>query len=105
MPIDLNEYYSPQEWQLFRDEAARHETPFLLVNLDIIRRKYNELKRLMPFAKVYYAVKSSPSTQVISALAELGSCFDIASRYELDRVLSLGVSLSGKFNFLFDMCV
>ena len=92
MSIDLNEYYSPKEWQLFRDEAARHETPFLLINLDIIRRKYGELRRLMPFAKVYYAVKASPSTQVIGALAELGSNFDIASRYELDRVLSLGVT-------------
>ena len=92
MPIDIKEYYSPEEWKLFRDEAARHETPFLLVNLDIIRRKYKELRRLMPFAKVYYAVKSSPSTQVIGALAELGSNFDIASRYELDRVLSLGIS-------------
>ena len=92
MPIDIKEYYSPEEWKLFRDEAARHETPFLLVNLDIIRRKYNELRRLMPFAKVYYAVKSSPSVQVIGALAELGSNFDIASRYELDRVLSLGIS-------------
>ena len=38
MPIDLNEYYSPADWKLFRDEAACHETPFLLVNLDISRR-------------------------------------------------------------------
>lgn len=92
MAINISEYYSSRDWEVFREEAKKHKTPFLLVNLDIIRYKYNELKRLMPFAKVYYAVKANPAPQVIKALVELGSCFDIASRYELDRVLSLGAT-------------
>ena len=73
-------------------EADRHSTPFLVVNLNIVERKYKELKKLFPFAKVYYAVKANPAIEVLELLRDLGSCFDIASRYELDRVLSLGIS-------------
>ena len=59
MRIDISDYYTPSEWQLFRDEAKKHETPFLLVNLDIIRKNYEDLTKFFPFAKVYYAVKSA----------------------------------------------
>ncbi|MCQ2379199.1 MAG: type III PLP-dependent enzyme, partial [Victivallaceae bacterium] len=92
MSIDLSEYYDENQWRLFKEEAARHETPFLLVNLGIIRDKYRELTTFFPFAKVYYAVKANPAPEVISLLRDLGSNFDIASRYELDRVLALGIS-------------
>ena len=92
MKLDVYDYYSKAEWQLFKTEARKHETPFLMINLDIIRKKYEELHKHFPMAKIYYAVKASPSVEVLRVLNELGSCFDIASRYELDRVLSLGVS-------------
>lgn len=39
---------------------------------------------------IYYAVKSCPNPRILEVLIEEGSSFDIASRYELDRVLSLG---------------
>ena len=56
MPIDLNEYYTPEDWGKFMSEAAKHETPFLLINLDIIRRKFKELRRLMPGSPVCITV-------------------------------------------------
>jgi len=92
MSIDPLEYYPAEEWAKFMAEAARHETPFLMVNLNIIRKNYRELKELLPFAKIYYAVKANPAAEVIALLRDLGSNFDIASVYELDKVLSLGVS-------------
>jgi len=67
-------------------------TPFLAVNLESIRRKYRTLNQYFPHKGIYYAVKANPAVEVISALRDLGSCFDIASIYELDRVISLGVS-------------
>ena len=94
MPIDINVYYSEKEWRLFTEHAKRYETPFVLVNLNIIRDRYQEMTRLYPFAKPYYAVKSNPAVEVLELLRDLGSCFDIASRYELDRVLSLGIDPS-----------
>jgi ornithine decarboxylase len=88
-PLD---YYNENEWSLFKNEADRHETPFLVVNLDIIKRNYEELVNFYPYSKIYYAVKANPANEVIELLRDLGSCFDIASIYELDKVLALGVN-------------
>ena len=38
-------------------------------------------------AKVHYALKANPGKPVIELLRDLGSNFDIASIYELDKVL------------------
>ena len=92
MRIDVLDYYAKDDWQLIRQEANRHPTPFLVVNLDIVRRKYEELLQHFPFAKIYYADKANPAVEVLELLRDLGACFDIASRYELDRVLSLGIA-------------
>ncbi|MDD3886783.1 MAG: type III PLP-dependent enzyme [Victivallaceae bacterium] len=91
MRIDVLDYYTKEDWKRIKAEAARHETPFLVVDLGIVKHKYEELKELFPFAKVYYAVKANPAVEVLELLRDLGSNFDIASRYELDRVLSLGI--------------
>ena len=50
MKIDVLDYYSQDEWQAFKNESAKHETPFLMVNLNIIRKKYTELTNFFPFA-------------------------------------------------------
>lgn len=67
-------------------------TPCLYVDLDIIEARYRQMRAALPYADVYYAVKANPMREVVELLARLGSSFDIASRYELDLVLSLGVS-------------
>ena len=92
MRIDVLDYYTKEDWLLIRQEAKCHPSPFLVVNLNIVKRKYEELLAHFPFAKIYYAVKANPAPEVIELLRDLGSHFDIASRYELDRVLSLGVT-------------
>ena len=92
MRIKVHDYYSEEEWELFRQEADKQETPCLLVNLNIVKKKYAELKEYFPFAKIYFAVKANPATEILELLRDLGACFDIASIYELDKVLSLGIS-------------
>jgi len=72
--------------------ASRPETPFLAIDLAHVQSKYLELQREFPHAAIHYAVKANPSPEIIQLLAALGSRFDIASRYELDLCLSLGVS-------------
>ncbi|MDD2479745.1 MAG: type III PLP-dependent enzyme [Victivallaceae bacterium] len=67
------------------------ETPFQLVLEDIVRQKYIELCENIPFAKIYYAVKANPASEIITLLNTLGSNFDVASVYELRKLLSLGV--------------
>lgn len=92
MSIDPLDYYSKSDFDRMMAAGRKYETPFILFNLDLFRRKYKELKQLFPYAKVHYAVKANPAVPVLKVLAEEGSNFDIASIYELDRVMSLGVS-------------
>jgi ornithine decarboxylase len=73
----------------FLDER-RPATPCLVVDLDVIEDNYRNLARLLPAAKIFYAVKANPMPQVVSRLATLGSCFDTASRGEIELVLGEG---------------
>lgn len=91
MTLDRSQYVSDEDWEKFLKFSEGLETPFVVVNLDVVKRNYLALKKNFPFADVYYAVKANPQDKIISMLAELGSHFDIASRYELDQVLRLGV--------------
>ncbi|MBO4632946.1 MAG: type III PLP-dependent enzyme [Lentisphaeria bacterium] len=92
MSVDPLDYYSKSDFDRMMSASCKYKTPFVLFNLDILRRKYQELTALFPYARVYYAVKANPAVVILKLLASLGSNFDVASIYELDRVLSLGVS-------------
>ncbi|MDR0740467.1 MAG: type III PLP-dependent enzyme, partial [Puniceicoccales bacterium] len=86
------EYYEAADWQAMLVEAEKHETPFLVVNLDIVKRNYLKMKECFPYASIYYPVKANPTPPVLELLRDLGSCFDIASIYEMDVLLDIGVS-------------
>ncbi len=87
----LANYCSDEEWKRIKKFADTKETPFLVVDLEIIKQKYEELITCFPMAKVHYALKANPGKPVIELLRDLGSNFDIASIYELDKVLAAGV--------------
>ena len=74
--------------------ATQQETPFLAVDLSVVAAKYQELSTAFPSAAIHYAVKANPAPEIVALLANLGSSFDIASRYELDLGLSLGIAPS-----------
>ncbi len=88
----LERFISQQRFERIKDFSREKETPFVVIDLDIVRRKYLELKDQIPFAKIFYAVKANPMDEIITLLNELGSSFDVASRFELDQLLRLGVS-------------
>nr|WP_156786738.1 type III PLP-dependent enzyme [Treponema brennaborense] len=87
-----DEYISEAEWQRFLAFSQELETPCIVVNLRTIKKNYIKLQNSFPFAAIYYAVKANPANEVISLVNQLGGNFDIASRYELDQVLALGIS-------------
>ncbi len=89
--IKIDQYFDPAAWQKFTKASEGRETPFLIVDLSRIKTKYNEMVAHFPNAKLHYAMKASPAVEVINLLADLGSNFDCASIYELDRVLDCGV--------------
>lgn len=89
--IKIEQYFDAASWQKFTKVSEGRPTPFLVVDLSRIKTKYHEMVELFPTAKIHYAMKASPAVEVIHLLADLGSNFDCASIYELDRVLSCGV--------------
>ena len=85
------DYYSPTDWEKVLTFSRIMETPFLIVLLDRVSKKFDEFRTHFPSAKIYYAVKANPGVEVLALLRDIGSYFDIASIYELDSILNLGV--------------
>lgn len=88
----LTKFVSKSRFEKIKDFSKNVQTPFLLVDLNVIKKNYKNLKKLMPTASLYYAVKSNPMEEVILLLKELGSNFDVATVFELDQVLRLGIT-------------
>jgi ornithine decarboxylase len=89
--INREDFISDRDWERLLEFSRDLETPCVIFNLDTIRLNYQRLRGLFPYSQIYYAVKANPERAIISLLAELGSNFDIASRPELDLILSLGI--------------
>jgi ornithine decarboxylase len=70
----------------------REEGPCLVVDLDVVRDNYQAFAKALPDTRVFYAVKANPAPEVLSLLAQLGSCFDTASVAEIEMVLAAGAT-------------
>jgi ornithine decarboxylase len=92
MSIKIADYYPLATFNKMKAFADQHETPFVVIDTAIISQAYDDLRAGFEFAQVYYAVKANPAVEIIDLLKDKGSSFDIASIYELDKVLSRGVS-------------
>ena len=92
MSIQVEDYFARETFQKMKAFADKQETPFVLIDTQMISQAYDDLRAGFEFAKVYYAVKANPAVEIIDLLKEKGSSFDIASIYELDKVMSRGVS-------------
>lgn len=89
--IRIEDYYTKKSFDRIKEFATTKETPFVVIDNQIVRNRYNELTQAFPYAQVYYAVKANPDDQIIKLLHQAGSKFDIASIYELDKVLKLNI--------------
>jgi ornithine decarboxylase len=92
MPFKLDDYFDRETFARIKAFADTRDTPFLVVDTATVSRQYDELVNGFPFAKVYYAVKANPAPAIIELVRDKGANFDIASIYELDKVMGLGVS-------------
>ncbi len=92
--FNVERYIKPERFEQIREFSQNLPTPTLIVDLDLIRDKYIELQGSLPLAKIFYAMKANPMDEVILLLAELGANFDVASRYELDQMMRLGIDPS-----------
>ncbi|MFF7705797.1 type III PLP-dependent enzyme [Pseudomonas sp. NPDC007930] len=91
MSIKVEDYYPRDTFQKMKAFADTQETPFVVIDTGMISQAYDDLRAGFEFAKVYYAVKANPAVEIINLLRDKGSSFDIASTYELDKVMGCGV--------------
>jgi ornithine decarboxylase len=70
---------------------ARPASPCVVLDTDVVRSRYEALRRVLPQANIFYAVKANPLPEIISVLASLGAHFDVASSGEIDICLGLNV--------------
>ncbi|GGK08360.1 type III PLP-dependent enzyme [Pseudomonas matsuisoli] len=91
MSIKIEDYYPRATFNKLKAFADEQETPFVVIDTATISQAYDDLVTSFPFAKIYYAVKANPAIEITELLRDKGSNFDIASIYELDKVMSAGV--------------
>jgi ornithine decarboxylase len=71
---------------------AQHQpaTPCLVLDVDRVEANFRALKRVLPLARIYYAVKANPAAPVLQRLVRLASSFDAASYEEVAACLDAG---------------
>ena len=69
-------------------------TPVLFLEPDVVARRYEDLRRALPYAEIHYALKANPHGAVIDTLLGCGASFEVASVRELDALLDRHVDVS-----------
>lgn len=82
MPLRIADYLA----------AFEIDDPLLVIDTDVVASNYMAMSRSLPVGRIFYAVKANPEHAVIAKLAALGSCFDTASRNEIDLCLAHAVT-------------
>ena len=70
------------------------DTPYVVVDLDIVAERYDALRAALPIADVFYAVKANPAREILELVAERGGHFDVASPAEIEMCLAAGAAPS-----------
>ncbi len=65
-------------------------TPCLVLDVDRVEENFRALRRALPLARIYYAVKANPARPVLERLVRLDSSFDAASFEEIAACLDAG---------------
>ncbi len=65
-------------------------TPCLVLDLDRVEANFRAIRRALPLAHIYYAVKANPARPVLERLVRLASRFDAASYEEVAACLAAG---------------
>ena len=67
-------------------------TPCLVLDVDRVEHNFRAIRRALPLARVYYAVKANPARPILQRLVGLDSSFDAASIEEVRACLAAGAA-------------
>lgn len=77
------------------DIAEKYGTPIYVINEQMIRKRYNELKHMLNLGykenRIYFAVKSNTNLAILKILSSEGSYFDCSSTGEIYICLKSGI--------------
>ena len=85
-PIDLGSALSVAELNAMPDQ-----TPFFVFDLDRIRLQHQMVKDALQGFEIFYALKANPALPIVKTLAGEGCSFEIASYFELEKLMGAGV--------------
>jgi ornithine decarboxylase len=69
-------------------------TPCLVLDIDRMEANFRSIRRALPLARVYYAVKANPARPILERLVKLDSSFDAASFEEIAACMAAGAAPS-----------
>lgn len=73
-------------------DSIQHPTPFFILNSDAVVDMYFMYHKYFPGIDIYFALKSNSEIPVLTALQKTGCGFEVASIYEMEILLELGVN-------------
>jgi ornithine decarboxylase len=85
-PIDLGSALSVAELN-----DMQHQTPFFVFDLDKIRLQHQSVKDALQGFEIFYALKANPAVPIVKTLAGEGCSFEVASYFELEKLMDAGV--------------
>lgn len=71
-------------------EEHNPDSPCLVVDIDLVIKQYENLRRFLPSVEIFYAIKANPANEILLSLLSLGSRFDAASIFEIRQCLAVG---------------
>ena len=80
---------NPERENFYRSLIAEHGSPLLILDREVLRRRYRLLAAQLPGVSLYYAVKAFPHEAVVETLSEEGAHFDVASSGEIELLQSI----------------
>lgn len=72
-------------------ETLAYETPFFLFSKKKILDNYRVFGKLFPKSSIYYAMKANSEPEVLQTIFDIGSGFEVASKYELEMLKKIHV--------------
>jgi ornithine decarboxylase len=75
-------------------DRVSYPTPFMITDVNAVKQNYRLLKDEFADFHIHYAMKSNPDEQILKALKEIGSSFEIASYGELELLMKIGIDPS-----------
>lgn len=67
-------------------------TPFLMMDLEQIRKNYHRIQKSIDGVEVYYSIKANDDLRIVETLVKEGCSFDVSSLKELQMLIKLKVS-------------